>query len=65
MAVEAMMIVTAAFREWQLKDAEPLSVAFAGKVLIFLVVYVVFLMFYAAPRLALLSLEDSRRSMAG
>jgi hypothetical protein len=64
LGVDAMMIVTAAFWEWQLKDAEPLSVAFAGKVLIFLVVYAVFLMFYAAPRLALLSLEDSRWSMA-
>jgi len=65
LGVDAMMIVTAAFWEWQLKDAEPMQIALAGKILVFLLAYVVFLMLYAAPRLALLSFEDSRWSMAG
>lgn len=65
LAVDVMMIVTAAFWEWQLKDAEPMQVALAGKILVFLPAYVVFLMLYAAPRLALLSFEESRWSIAG
>jgi len=57
--------VTTAFWEWQLAGTEPLDISLAAKILVFILAYAVFLMFYAPPRLALLSLEPSRWAYTG
>ena len=64
-AVNCMVLVTTAFWEWQLAGTEPLDISLAAKILVFVLAYAVFLMFYAPPRLALLSLEPSRWSYTG
>jgi hypothetical protein len=64
-AVDLMALITAAYWQWQLSNSEPMEVALAGKILIFILGYAVFLMLYAPPRLALISLEPSRWSFAG
>lgn len=61
-AVNSMIVITTSYWEWQLADAEPLDVALSGKIFIFIFAYLVFLMFYSPPRLALISLEPSRWS---
>jgi len=63
--VNGMILVTTAYWDWQLMDAEPMDMAIGGKVLVFILGYVVFLMFYSPPRLALLSLEPGRWSFTG
>jgi hypothetical protein len=64
-AVDIMALITAAYWEWQLADSEPMQIALAGKILVFILGYAVFLMFYAPPRLVLMSLEQDRWSFAG
>ena len=64
-SVDLMVLITAAYWEWQLADSQPMPIGLAGKILVFGLGYVVFLMFYAPPRLALISLEPSRWSFAG
>jgi len=64
-AIDMMALITAAYWEWQLADSEPMQISIAGKILVFILVYIVFLMFYAPPRLALISLEPGRWSFAG
>lgn len=64
-AVNFMALVTVAYWEWQLADAEPMEMALGGKLLVFLLAYAVFLMFYAPPRLALINLEPGRWTFVG
>lgn len=61
-AVNLMILITTSYWEWQLADAEPLDVSLSGKIFIFIFAYLIFLMFYSPPRLALISLEPSRWS---
>ena len=63
--VDIMVLITAAYWEWQLADSEPMQISLAGKILVFILGYMVFLMFYAPPRLAIISLEPNRWSFAG
>lgn len=64
LGTNAMVVMTAAFFELQFGDAEPMGLAIGGRILVFLCAYVFFLMFYAAPRLALISVEGNRWSLA-
>jgi len=61
--INTMTLITAVYWEWQMMDADPMEVAWMGKLLILGVSYPVFLLFYAPPRLALLNLEKNRWSM--
>lgn len=63
-AVNTMVLVTAVFWEWYLADAEPMELALGGKIFVFIFAYLIFLLFYA-PRLALLALENDKRSITG
>lgn len=62
-AVNTMILVTAAFWEWYLLGAEPMEMALGGKIFVFIFAYIIFLLFYAPPRLALLSLERDNLSI--
>ena len=64
-AADAMILVTSAFWTSEMADAEPMDVALRGKIFIFVFAYAFCLMFYAPPRLAILSLEPKRGSFAG
>ena len=64
-SIDLMALITAAYWEWQLIDSEPMQIGLAGKILVFLLGYILFLMLYAPPRLALISLEPSRWSFIG
>lgn len=63
LGIDAMVLVTAAFWESELADAEPMGLALGGRILVFAASYVFFLMFYAPPRLALLSVEPVKYSL--
>jgi len=63
-AINVMVLVTTAYWEAQLADAEPMDIAIGGKILVFLVSYVVFLMFYAPPRMALAEVAGGNASRA-
>jgi len=63
LGIDAMVLVTAAFWEAELADAEPMGLALGGRILVFAASYVFFLMFYAPPRLALLSVEPGKYSL--
>lgn len=63
-AINAMVLVTTAYWEYQLADAEPMDIAIGGKILVFLVSYAVFLMFYAPPRMALAEAAGGNASRA-
>jgi hypothetical protein len=60
----AMALVTAAHWRMQLGELEPMHLAIGGRILVFLCGYVVFLMFFAPPRLALIGIEGNRWSLA-
>jgi hypothetical protein len=64
-SIDLMALITAAYWQWQLSGSEPMQIGLAGKILVFLLGYVIFLMLYAPPRLALISLEPSRWSFTG
>jgi hypothetical protein len=64
LGANAMVLVTAAHWEMQLSDTEPMGLAIGGRILVFLCAYVIFVMFFAPPRLALISVEGSRWSLA-
>jgi hypothetical protein len=59
-AVNSMVLVTTAYWEWTLADAEPMGLSLGGRILVTLLIYPVFLLFYAPPRLTQLSLEPGR-----
>ncbi|HES58181.1 MAG TPA: hypothetical protein ENO21_01985 [Firmicutes bacterium] len=63
-AINVMVLVTTAYWESQLADAEPLDIAIGGKILVFLASYVVFLMFYAPPRMALAEVAGGNAARA-
>jgi hypothetical protein len=64
-AVNSMVLVTIAYWEWEMGDTEPMEISLLGKILVFSLAYVFFLMFYAPPRLALLELEPNKWSFVG
>jgi hypothetical protein len=64
-SIDLMALITAVYWEWQLVDNEPMQIGLAGKILVFLLGYILFLMLYAPPRLVLISLEPSRWSFSG
>lgn len=63
LGVNSMVLITAAFWQAGLADAEPMGLALGGRILVFLASYVVFLLFYAPPRLALLSITGGDWSL--
>ena len=63
LGVNAMVLVTAAFWQAGLADAEPMGLAIGGRLLVFAASYVVLLLFYAPPRLALLSITGGDWSL--
>lgn len=63
-AINVMVVVTTAYWEYQLADAEPMDIALGGKILVFLASYAVFLMFYAPPRMALAEVAGGNASRA-
>ncbi|GEM_PF-2758768 len=63
LGVNAMVLVTAAFWQSLLTDAEPMGLALGGRLLVFALSYVVLLLFYAPPRLALLSIAGGQWSL--
>ena len=63
--VNSMILVTAAFSDWYAAGSEPMEIGFGGKVFVFIFAYIFFLLFFAVPRLALISLEPSRWAMTG
>ena len=65
MAVNFMVLITAAYWEWQLAEAEPMEISLVGKILVFIIAYIVFLMFYSPHRLALLDLEPAKWAFTG
>jgi hypothetical protein len=65
LAVNAMVLVTAGFWQGYLSGSEPLEAGLGARIMLTLVLYPVFLLFFAPPRLALLSLEPGRWSLAG
>ena len=65
LAVNAMVLVTAAFWDGYLASGEPMEASLSLRILLTLVLYPLFLLFFAAPRLALLSLEPGRWTLAG
>ena len=62
MLVNIMVLVTAAYWNTAL-TGESLDIALGGKLLLFTLMYIVFWLFYAPPRLALISLESSSWSL--
>lgn len=59
----AMALVTAAHWRMQFGELEPMHLAIGGRILVFACAYVVFLLFFAPPRLALIGIEGSRWSL--
>lgn len=59
----SMILATSAYWHSQLADGEPMGLALGGRILVFCLVYPVFLMFYAPPRLALTSIDGDRWSL--
>jgi hypothetical protein len=64
-AVNSMVLVTTAFWNSYLAGSERMGLALGGRILVFALCFPLFIVFYAPPRLALLSLEPSRWSLAG
>lgn len=60
LAINTMVWVTTAYWEWQFSETEPMDVAIGGKILVWVLGYAVMLMFFAPPRLALITLSPSR-----
>jgi hypothetical protein len=63
LSINAMVLVTAAYWEAQAAGSEPLELALGGRILVFLIVYVVMVLFYAPPRLVLLSIDPAPWSL--
>lgn len=63
LGVNSMVLITAAFWQAGLAEAEPMGLAIGGRLLVFVASYVVFLLFYAPPRLALLSITGGDWSL--
>jgi len=61
----AMILATAAYWQAQLAGSEPMNMAIGGRILLFIVVYPLFLAFYAPPRLALIGVDGDRWSLTG
>ncbi len=65
LAVNTMVLVTAAFWQGYLAGSEPLNAGIPLRIVLTVILFPLFLLFYAAPRLALLSLEPGRWTLAG
>ena len=63
LAINAMVLVTAAYWGAQAMSSEPMDLALGGKILLFVVVYIVLVLFYAPPRLVLLSIDPAPSSL--
>ncbi|MFH0946048.1 MAG: hypothetical protein V2A76_12685 [Planctomycetota bacterium] len=59
----AMILATSAYWYCQLAEGEPMGLGLSARLLVFCVTYPVFLMFYAPPRLALVSIDGDRWSL--
>jgi len=59
----SMVLVTAAYWQGHLTGAEPMGIALGGRILVFVLVYAVFLMFYLPPGLAVAVIEGSNNSV--
>lgn len=64
LAVNAMVLLSAAWWQAALGGSEPTGASTGLRILLFAVFYVVFLLFYAPPRLALLALDGDKLSLA-
>lgn len=62
LGANAMILVTSAWWQAYLSGTEPMGLAIGGRILVAVCCYVVFLMFYAPPRLVLLAVEGDKLS---
>jgi hypothetical protein len=63
LGANTMILVTAAWWQAYLGGSEPSGLSTGGRVLLGACFYVLFLMFYAPPRLVLLAMEDDKLSL--
>ncbi|MBN2081812.1 hypothetical protein JW859_06325 [bacterium] len=65
LGANVMILATAAYWQAQLADSEPMNMALGGRILLCIVVYPLFLAFYAPPRLALIGVDGDKWSLWG
>ena len=63
LAANFMVVLSGGWMQWTLGTDGPTELGLAGRALFFLLLYVLFLLFYAPPRLMLIRLDGDRLAL--